>query len=108
MPDQPDLLAPLVSAQARWTTLWHEADAPESLSGLALLVRENHRRNFDLWHEEDQARRDDLGAEHVWRAKRSIDRLNQERNNFVEQIDEHLLGLAQPHPEVALNSETRA
>jgi hypothetical protein len=36
--------------------------------------------NFDLWHQEDIARRDDLGPERVRQAKRAIDRCNQSRN----------------------------
>ena len=43
--------------------------------------------NFDLWHEEDMARRDDLGADRVRQAKRAIDRCNQARNDAIERLD---------------------
>ena len=51
----------------------------------------NHRMNFDVWHEEDAARRDDLGPERVRQAKRTIDRCNQSRNDAVEALDVWLL-----------------
>ncbi len=60
------------------------------------LVQENHLRNFQLWHEEDVARRDDLGFERVYRAKRHIDRFNQERNNFIEEMDKAIVATLQP------------
>jgi hypothetical protein len=49
-----------------------------------------------LWHEEDIARRDDLGSERIHQAKRAIDRYNQERNNFIEEMDKALVAALQP------------
>ena len=99
----------VTALQAELTRLWH--DAPPSpvaaQSDLLRLVGDNHRRNFDLWHTEDEARRDDLGADHVYRAKRSIDRLNQERNDFIQRIDEWCVATLRPPAEgCPLNSET--
>ena len=54
------------------------------------LVEENHKRNFTLWHHEDDARREDKGFEFVYHAKRAIDRNNQQRNDFIEKMDKHL------------------
>ncbi|WP_392538502.1 DUF4254 domain-containing protein [Legionella sp. 227] len=60
------------------------------------LVEENHAFNYQLWHAEDRARRDDQGPEFVYQAKREIDRFNQLRNNRMEAMDEWLFNQLQP------------
>jgi hypothetical protein len=97
----------IVSRQAGWTGSWHEnPTAPETSLPMAL-VEQNHRMNFDLWHEEDVARRDDLGAERVRQAKRAIDRCNQARNDAIERMDAWFLGQMPPGPsDSPLHSET--
>jgi hypothetical protein len=93
--------------QTEKTREWHERDFAPSRDGLLALAEENHRCNFELWHEEDRARRDDLGFEHVYRAKRAIDRWNQRRNDFIEQMDRFLVERLPPFPDsVPMNSET--
>jgi hypothetical protein len=72
-------------------------------------IAENHACNANLWREEDRARRDDVGPEEIVRCKRSIDRLNQQRNDAVERIDEAILASlagVRPGPGARLNSET--
>lgn len=60
------------------------------------LVEENHSFNYQLWHAEDRARRDDMGFEFVYHGKREIDRFNQLRNNRMEAMDEWLFKLLEP------------
>lgn len=93
--------------QAAKTSEWHERDFSASHADLLGLVEENHHCNFELWHVEDQARRDDMGFEYVYRAKRSIDKWNQRRNDFIERIDEWLSQRLPPAAAgVPMNSET--
>lgn len=88
--------------------LWHTAGEhplPERDTRLLL-----HRANFDLWHLEDAAR--DRYAEDtvIAERKRSIDRVNQQRNNLAERVDDELLSLlsaaALPNLSAPLHSET--
>jgi hypothetical protein len=95
-------------ATVRWHTdePWPNplAAAPPQLLQLALA---NHRANFDLWHQEDQAR--EPGVTHAAMAdiKRSIDTLNQQRNDFVEAMDRLLLAAAgSQNPDAPLHSES--
>jgi len=100
--------APEISArQTELTARWHQSAPAVGGDGFMRLLEENHLRNFSLWHEEDVARRDDLGFEAVYRAKRNIDRFNQERNNFAEEMDKVLVAGLQPREAgCPRNSET--
>ena len=70
---------------------WHNVqNIPESGDPLYQLVSEQHHTNFDLWHEEDKARDPVASDAIIATLKRSIDRLNQKRNDEIEKIDEAL------------------
>lgn len=77
----------ITAIQIDRTAEWHRSEPGLSTDNQYRTVEENHLQNYLLWHEEDLARRDDMGAEHVMNAKRNIDRYNQQRNNCMEQID---------------------
>ncbi|HBJ37349.1 MAG TPA: hypothetical protein DDZ51_21870 [Planctomycetaceae bacterium] len=73
---------------------WQLGDGPTtqsiafSLLHSAILV--NHGFNFLLWHEEDLARDPDATDAVIAAVKRSIDRLNQARNDAIESIDDSI------------------
>ena len=81
----------IFSTQQRWTQQWHVQPVAPCQETPLRFLQTNHQMNFDLWHEEDIARRDDVGADRVLQAKRAIDRFNQSRNDAVEQFDAWLL-----------------
>ncbi len=90
------------------TQRWHRQEAFHVLdTDLPLRL---HRANFDLWHLEDSARDPGAGDIVVAQVKRNIDRVNQTRNDLVEQIDGELLAtLARhslPNEAAPLHSET--
>ena len=55
------------------------------------LVSAEHYTNFELWHKEDHARDPEASDSTVAELKRTIDRLNQKRNDQIEALDECLL-----------------
>jgi hypothetical protein len=90
---------------------WHSAAPDNNYDGLHGIVCQQHQFNFLLWHEEDIARSPDVSDRRIAAVKRSIDRYNQQRNDWIEKIDESLLDLlAQegvlPQPAARLNTET--
>jgi Protein of unknown function (DUF4254) len=98
----------IVSLQEEATRRWHEpTEMPARASELDALVVDQHRANFDLWHEEDEARDPEATPERIVGNKRAIDRLNQRRNDLMERIDQMLLAEAGEQREDApLHSET--
>ena len=60
------------------------------------LISQLAQVNIALWHEEDKARVED--DHEVARAKRQIDKLNQQRNDLIEQLDELAITLCAKQP----------
>ncbi len=90
---------------------WHRQQPQINSQGLLKEIEEQHLQNYLLWHEEDIARDPDVSNDEIARVKRSIDQLNQKRNDLIEQIDESILaGLSaegvEMHPNCPMNSET--
>jgi hypothetical protein len=109
MAEDPLNPAIITALQKTLTERWHDIPCEvSSQDPLLNLVEENHNRNFTLWHHEDDARREDMGFEFIYTAKRAIDQNNQQRNDFIEQMDKHLFALFGKNfsDETPMNSET--
>ena len=87
---------------------WKATGVHHHQTGFLTLVEENHAFNYQLWHAEDRARREDMGFEFVYQAKREIDHCNQQRNNRMEAMDEWLFNALHPAPATTcpVHSET--
>lgn len=94
-----------VTHQTRSVVDWHlgepvyEGDPENDLRGTAgfrELVGRQHWANFQLWHVEDRARRQDVDAKVIADCKYAIDKLNQKRNDLIERVDECLIGMLTP------------
>lgn len=91
---------------------WHRESPRDQAAGgdLMSIVRAQHAANFELWHLEDEARVPDASDSEIAEIKRAIDRVNQRRNDLIEQCDTLLLrelkerGL--PKPGTPVSSET--
>jgi len=75
-----------------WIETWdRESEVPDSESNFSKRVLAMHQSNFRLWRLEDIMRRNDLPDALLVATKRNIDKLNQQRNDAIEKIDEELL-----------------
>jgi hypothetical protein len=103
----------LVELQIKLVDRWHRQAVDNPYQGQELLERvcQQHAFNFRLWHEEDIARSPDVSDSKIAEVKRNIDRLNQQRNDAIEQIDDWLSARLQergiaPASDAPQNSET--
>lgn len=98
----------IVSLQTLLIPQWKIEGIHHAESDFLDLVVKNHAFNFTLWHAEDRARRDDMGAQFVKDAKREIDKANQARNNAIEAMDIWLCNALKPIPSThcPVHSET--
>jgi hypothetical protein len=54
-------------------------------------IEMNHFFNTKLWNEEDLARRKKVPDSEIANNKRAIDKFNQSRNDFIEEMDNYIL-----------------
>jgi hypothetical protein len=94
---------------------WHKEEKPHPNpfppgSPDFTLYEKNHIDTIQ-WHIEDEIRRPDIPLEEIVALKRKIDKLNQDRTDTVEKIDDffgEILQNTQPKPDARLNSESPA
>ena len=101
----------ILELHAKTVSDWHLAPIENSFSGPYQLICEQHRFNFELWHQEDIARSRDVTDDRIAEVKRNIDRLNQARNDHIEKVDDWLTAelqhrRIQPLPAARQNTET--
>ena len=100
----------IAEVQDEMTAALHATDGELEIEtgadGLMALTMAQHRANFELWHEEDKARAPEETDSEIARVKRSIDGLNQRRNDLVEKMDAWLIERLEQNAAAPLNSET--
>jgi hypothetical protein len=100
----------ITRVQDEMTAALHETEGQleieASADGLMALVMAQHRANFELWHEEDEARVPGAPDTEIARVKHAIDVLNQRRNDLVEKMDMWLIDRLEQDTGAPLHSET--
>jgi hypothetical protein len=110
LPSAKPLVEQITAMHRDTVSRWHAHEMDNSYDGLLATVCQQHQFNFLLWHEEDIARSPDVGDRRIAEVKRAIDRYNQQRNDWIEKIDEQLIemlseaGIA-PGRDASMNTE---
>jgi len=81
----------ITNMQRETVARWHHQEIDNPYDGLLGVACQQHQFNFLLWHEEDVARSPDVGDQRIAEVKRAIDGYNQQRNDWIEKIDDYLL-----------------
>jgi hypothetical protein len=90
---------------------WHERDPDNQRVGIFHTICQQHQFNFLLWHEEDIARSPDVSDQRIAEVKRAIDGYNQQRNDWIERVDEGMIEIfgslgVEPTENARVNTET--
>lgn len=72
---------------------WHETEIDNPYEGLLNTVCQQHTFNYLLWHEEDIARSRDVTDQRIAEVKRAIDGYNQNRNDWIEKVDDEITAM---------------
>lgn len=78
-------------------------DAIGDVRGIADAIDGLTKKNLEIWHLEDEARRTDVPLDYIGTIKRKIDPANQQRNDFIDKIDE-LFALAVTQARSGMNN----
>jgi hypothetical protein len=101
----------ITQLHAETVARWHKQEIDNPYECMLEVVCRQHQQNFRLWHKEDIARSPDVSDADLADVKRSIDKLNQQRNDLIEKLDDYLIReLAakgvEPWKSARLNTET--
>jgi hypothetical protein len=109
---EPNRIVKAVNKLHRETVVrWHEGEPDNAYEELLGTICQQHQYNYLLWHEEDIARSPDVSDARIAMVKRAIDGYNQQRNDWIERIDEALVEIfveagVKPADDARLNTET--
>jgi cell division protein FtsB len=80
----------IINLQTQTVVRWHKEPIKNDETGFFATVCTQHSFNYQLWHEEDIARSPDVSDQQIAKVKRSIDRFNQQRNDWIEKLDDQI------------------
>ena len=80
----------IVELQTKTVERWHHESIDNPYQGIESTICQQHSFNYQLWHEEDIARSRDVTDAEIARVKRSIDQFNQQRNDWIEKVDDEI------------------
>ena len=101
----------IVLLQTQMVDRWHQQPVDNPCQGFQNTVCQQHSFNYLLWHEEDIARSRDVTDAEIARVKRSIDGYNQQRNDWIEKVDDEITVMVESSEvvvcdDVPMNTET--
>jgi hypothetical protein len=104
-------VAAICELHRRTVASWHVQDINNPYEGFLRVVCLQHEQNYRLWHQEDIARSPDVSNADLATVKRMIDKLNQQRNDLIERLDDCLIEelaaqSVMPQPNARQASET--
>lgn len=101
----------VIQLQDSTTSRWHSEEVDNPYNGFLAIVCQQHAFNFNLWHQEDIARSPDVTDAKIAQVKRNIDGLNQNRNDWIEKLDDWITETLEqnaivPKSNSTINTET--
>ena len=101
----------IIELQTTTVARWHREPINNPYDGIESTICKQHSFNYQLWHEEDIARSRDVTDAEIARVKRSIDGFNQQRNDWIEKVDDEITAAveklaAASDPDAPINTET--
>ncbi|MCO8124715.1 DUF4254 domain-containing protein [Stieleria sp. TO1_6] len=104
-------VAEITQLQIDTVAAWHQGPIENTFDDFKQLVCRQHEYNYRLWHQEDIARSPTADDAQIATVKRAIDKLNQQRNDMIEQLDDaitEMLAKLQVSPvrDAPINTET--